>query len=103
MLKTLLACFRVTCDHSSVHQLCSTTHNWWRRREEKEIKRRKVEKMVEMVEMVEMEDDPAVTYSAPRCCGAADCWLTMVGGGVWKTGHERMSTSVCTEERTSEI
>ena len=66
MLKTLLACFRVTCDHSSVHQLCSTTHNWWRRREEKEIKRRKVEKMVEMVEMVEMEDDPAVTYSAPR-------------------------------------
>ena len=53
--------------------------------------------------MVEMLDDPAVTYSAPRGCGAADCWLTMVGGGVWNTGHERMSTSVCTEERTSAI
>ena len=66
MLATPLACFRVTCDHSSVHQLCSTTHNWRRRREEKESRREKVEKMVEMVEMVEMVDDPAVTYSAPR-------------------------------------
>ena len=56
-----------------------------------------------MEKMVEMVDDPAVTYSAPRGWGAADCWLTMVGGGVWKTGHERMSTSVCTEERTSAI
>ena len=53
------------------------------------------------VEVV-VEVEPPVTYSAPRGCGAADCWLTMVGGGVWKTGQDWMSTSVCTEERTSE-
>ena len=56
---------------------------------------------VEMVEVV-IEVEPPVTYSAPRGCGAADCWLTMVGGGVWNTGQDKMSTSVCTDERTSE-
>ena len=54
------------------------------------------------VEMVKVVVEPPVTYSAPRGWGAADCWLTMVGGGVWNTGQERISTSVCTEERTSE-
>ena len=61
------------------------------------------ERMMRKVEMVMVKVvEPPVTYSAPRGCGAADCWLTMVGGGVWKTGQERMSTSVCTDERTSE-
>ena len=60
-----------------------------------------VERRMMKVEVV-VEVEPPVTYSAPRGCGAADCWLTMVGGGVWKTGQDWMSTSVCTEERTSE-
>ena len=64
------------------------------------MKERRTRK-VEMKE-VEMVVEPPVTYSAPRGWGAADCWLTMVGGGVWNTGQERMSTSVCTDERTSE-
>ena len=77
--------------------MLDTTHNWRRRRGRRVEMMRKVEMVVVVIEV-----EPPVTYSAPRGWGAADCWLTMVGGGVWNTGQDKMSTSVCTDERTSE-
>ena len=79
--------------------MLDTTHNW-RRRGRRAVEERMMRKVEMEVEMVLVE--PPVTYSAPRGWGAADCWLTMVGGGVWNTGQDKMSTSVCTDERTSE-